>query len=261
MATGSRARGRSRASPAGAPESASASVCAICSTLAPRLGGAHAVHPNRSVGLRRLDASSRRPPRPACVSKTCFTRSRRVQPRRCRRPRTPRPRASRAPAAPAGSRRSWRWRRSAAAIESTAGRTATRDGVALPAALPLGEEVHLHVGDVRAAAQEVVPHQAVEVERRRRCRRRSRCSRTSGTVRRHAATSCARGVRRLERRRPRAGRASPGTRSCCRTAASSPAPARTAEQRHRRRAGARPIAAVERRRRRGRVHQRRHEPR
>ena len=37
----------------------------------------------------------------------------------------------------------------------------------------LGSEVHLQVGEVRPAAEEVVPHQAVEVVRRRRCRRSS----------------------------------------------------------------------------------------
>ena len=38
--------------------------------------------------------------------------------------------------------------------------------MALPMTIPLGEEVHLHIGDVGAAPEEVVPHQPVEVEGR-----------------------------------------------------------------------------------------------
>ena len=40
------------------------------------------------------------------------------------------------------------------------------DGVALVGALSFADEVHLDVGDVRAASQEGVAHEAVEIKRR-----------------------------------------------------------------------------------------------
>jgi hypothetical protein len=53
-------------------------------------------------------------------------------------------------------------------MESMAGRTATAMSWLCRLRSCFGREVDLHVGDVGAAAHEVVPHQAVEVERRRR---------------------------------------------------------------------------------------------
>jgi len=45
-----------------------------------------------------------------------------------------------------------------------------RDVMALPGAELLADEVHLDVGDVRAAPQVVMAHETVEIERRRRAR-------------------------------------------------------------------------------------------
>ena len=88
-------------------------------------------------------------------------------------------------------------------------------------ALALAEQVDLNVGDVRTPAQIVVPHQAVEVERR--------CRANVGLEVDHfgLAERCSRPARRQRARFlpawcrwacPR----SPEIRSCCRRAASSP---------------------------------------
>ena len=155
--------------PAGAPESARYSVCVICSTLAPARAGAHAVHAEGALLLRRLH-------RPVDVHhagrrlEDLLHLPRGLEARRCRPLRTPRPRASTAPADPAESRRSSPTRRSAARSSRSPGRTATAIAWLWRERSPFGHEVDLHVRDVRAAAHEVVPHEPVEVERRRRAR-------------------------------------------------------------------------------------------
>ena len=95
-----------------------------------------------------------------------------------------------------------------------------RDLVALAVAVVLVDQVHLDVAELRAGAQVVLPHEPVEVDRRRRAR--------VDLVVRH--------LRQLRDRRPQARRARapsprapcppacpppPGTPTCCRRAASS----------------------------------------
>ena len=89
-------------------------------------------------------------------------------------------------------------------------------------ALVLRQQVHLQVGEVGAAAQEVVPHQAVEVEGDAVPGvgldvddLRVLVQDALAPVRRATRAVCSSAC-------PRACRRSPGTRSCCRTAASSP---------------------------------------
>ena len=92
-------------------------------------------------------------------------RARRGGPRRGRRPRPP---ASAAPAARAAPRPPGCARRAALATGSSSQR-ALRFAIAWLCAdrSSLGDEVHLEVGQVRRAPQEVVAHEAVEVVRRR----------------------------------------------------------------------------------------------
>jgi hypothetical protein len=59
------------------------------------------------------------------------------------------------------------------AMAATRGRMRFGDVVALRLALVLGHEIHLDVRHVRAAPHEVMPHESVEIERRRHAPRRS----------------------------------------------------------------------------------------
>ena len=234
MATPSRAAG-SAASPALAPESARASVCVICSTLAPACAARTRSTRNASLacGAWMVQSTSTTP---GVVSNTCFTYSRRGQPRAVARPVD----LGHERGEHGGPRRDLgdlRRRAVAGGDGVDAGAHGDGDGVALAAALVLGEQVHLHVGDVVAAAHEVVAHEPVEVERRRGARVHLgaldlwRAAHVRGDLL---------GERRASTRawRPREGRAPPGTRSCCRRAASSPSPppadsrATAAEQEH-----------------------------
>ena len=93
------------------------------------------------------------------------------------------------------------------------------DRVAVLLPVVLGREVDLHVRDERAGAQEVVPDEAVEVERGRRAG-------VDLDVRDLGLGLHERRERRARRRRsprassPRACRGRPAARSCCRTGAS-----------------------------------------
>ena len=71
-----------------------------------------------------------------------------------------------------------------------------------------------------AAAQEVVAHHAVEVHRARDADVERRSPRTSGAAAQHARPASARPRRCARAWCPRARRSRPGTRSCCRRAAS-----------------------------------------
>ena len=140
------------ARPAGAPDSARYSVCVICSTLAPASAARTRSTRNDRAAAAAPRRSSRRRPRRASTRRPRFTCARRLEARRVVGRRTPRPRGSRAPAAPAESPRSWPTRRSAARSSRSPGapRPRWRDSAAT---IALGDEIHLHVGDVRRRAR------------------------------------------------------------------------------------------------------------
>ena len=103
---------------------------------------------------------------------------------------------------------------------------ALRDVVALGATLAFRKKVHLNVGDVRALAQKVVAHEAVEIIRRSN----PGVDLVIGHFRFRAdgGSDFARGLRgAFERAALRACSGSPGTRSCYRRAAFSLSPSRS----------------------------------
>ena len=133
--------------------------------------------------------------------------------------RRPPPPGARAPAVRAGSRRSWRCRRGAGRSPARGARRPSGDGVALAVAVVLVDQVDLDVAQVGARAQVVLAHQTVEVDGRGGAgidlvvgdlRDRRPDSRPSRPAPGRSAPGWS----------PRACRAPPGTRSCCRRAAS-----------------------------------------